>query len=89
MVLKTPAKQLQEPSQSIEEFLNKWTDFLYMTATTITDLFYIVRKAKGKDIALVFIEDLLQYVDVAAVDKLVILRALKLGLADFRVELRS
>jgi predicted nucleic acid-binding protein len=54
-----------------------------MTATTITDLFYIVRKAKGKDIALAFIEDLLQYVDVAAVDKLVILRALKLGLADF------
>ncbi|MCF8076391.1 MAG: PIN domain-containing protein [Desulfotignum sp.] len=56
---------------------------LYMTATTITDLFYIVRKAKGKDIALAFIEDLLQYVDVAAVDKWVILRALKLGLADF------
>lgn len=56
---------------------------LYMTATTITDLFYIVRKAKGKDIAMAFIEDLLQYVDVAAVDKLVILRALKLGLADF------
>lgn len=48
---------------------------LYMTATTITDLFYIVRKTKGKDIALAFIEDLLQYVDVAAVDKLVILRA--------------
>lgn len=56
---------------------------MYMTATTITDLFYIVRKAKGKDIALAFIEDLLQFVDVAAVDKLVILRALKLGLADF------
>ena len=46
---------------------------LYMTATTITDLFYIVRKAKGKDIALAFIEDLLQYVDVAAVDKSVIM----------------
>lgn len=56
---------------------------LYMTATTITDLFYIVRKAKGKDIALAFIEDLLQYVDVAAVDKAVIMRALKLGLTDF------
>lgn len=28
VVLKTPAKQLQEPSQSIEEFLNKWTGFL-------------------------------------------------------------
>jgi predicted nucleic acid-binding protein len=24
---------------------------LYITATTITDLFYIIRKAKGKDIA--------------------------------------
>ena len=56
---------------------------LYMTATTITDLFYIIRKAKGKDVALAFIEDLLQYVDVAAVDKSVIMRALKLGLTDF------
>lgn len=56
---------------------------LYMTATTITDLFYIVRKAKGKDVALAFIQDLLQYVDVAAVDKSVVMRALKLGLADF------
>ena len=56
---------------------------LYMTASTITDLFYIIRKAKGKDVALAFIEDLLQYVDVAAVDKSVIMRALKLGLADF------
>ena len=56
---------------------------LYMTATTITDLFYIVRKAKGKALALAFIEDMLQYFDVAAVDKLVIIRALKLELTDF------
>lgn len=56
---------------------------VYITATTITDLFYIVRKAKDKDVALAFLEDVLQYVNVAAVDSAVIMRALKLGLTDF------
>ena len=56
---------------------------LYMTATTITDLFYIIRKAKGKAVALAFITDLMQYVDVAAVDKAVVMRALDLELPDF------
>lgn len=56
---------------------------IYITATTITDLYYIVRKAKGREIALAFVEDLLKLVEIAAVDKKVILQALQLGLTDF------
>jgi predicted nucleic acid-binding protein len=56
---------------------------LFMTATTITDLFYIAKKEIGKDRSLEIIEDLLQFVEVAAVDKLVILDALRSELADF------
>lgn len=54
-----------------------------ITATTITDLYYIVRKAKDKELALNFIKELLDFVDVAAVDKSVILQALQLEMTDF------
>ncbi len=56
---------------------------LFITATTVTDLYYITRKEKGKETALAFLEDLLQFVDVAAVDRNVILQALRSGMSDF------
>ncbi len=56
---------------------------LFVTATTITDLYYITRKAKGRAIALNFIADLLQFMDVAGVDKAVIMQALHSDIADF------
>ena len=56
---------------------------VFLSATTITDLYYIVRKAKGKDIALDFIKNLLQFVEIASVNKNVILQALESDIADF------
>lgn len=56
---------------------------MFMTATTITDLYYIYRKEKGKDAALSFIRDLLQFVQIASVGKKVIFDALKSGVSDF------
>lgn len=56
---------------------------LYITATTVTDLYYIVRKAKDKALALNFIKELLDFVDVTAVDKSVILQALQVDMNDF------
>ena len=56
---------------------------LFVTATTITDLYYIIRKARGSEDALEFVRDLLGIFDVAGVDRLVILDALDRGLADF------
>nr|VFJ44222.1 MAG: Predicted nucleic acid-binding protein, contains PIN domain [Candidatus Kentron sp. FW] len=56
---------------------------LFMTATTVTDLYYIIRKEKGKAIALSFIEELLQFVDVASVDKNIVMEALRLEVPDF------
>lgn len=46
-------------------------------------MYYIVRKAKGKDIALDFIKNLLQFVEIASVNKNVILQALESDIADF------
>lgn len=56
---------------------------LFMSATTITDLYYIARKGKGHAKTLTLIEDLLQCVEVVSVDKAVILHALHSGLPDF------
>ncbi|XOF35075.1 MAG: type II toxin-antitoxin system VapC family toxin [Candidatus Electrothrix sp. YB6] len=56
---------------------------LVMTATTITDLYYITSKAKGRETALSFIDDLLCFFDVASVDKEVIMRALQSDMSDF------
>ncbi|MBN2355574.1 PIN domain-containing protein [candidate division KSB1 bacterium] len=56
---------------------------LFMTATTVTDVFYIARKEKGKAQTLELIEDLLNCVEVVSVDKTVILNALRSELTDF------
>lgn len=61
-----------------------WTNTeIFITATTITDLYYIVRKAKGRGTAIGFIDDLLKIVEIAGVDKTVVVQALKLDLPDF------
>lgn len=56
---------------------------LFVTATTITDLYYITRKERGKETALALIEELLDIVEVASVDKHVVLQALRSGMPDF------
>lgn len=62
---------------------------LFITATTVTDLYYYIsRKEKGKDTALAFLKDLLQFVDVASVDKHVILDALYSEMTDLRMQYR-
>ena len=56
---------------------------VFLSATTITDLYYIVRRAKDRQAALDFLRDLLLFVDIAAVDREVILRAMDAGMTDF------
>ncbi len=55
----------------------------YVTATTITDLYYIIRRAKDRTTALSFIEDLLRLVEIASVDEAVIKEALQSDIRDF------
>lgn len=54
---------------------------LYLTATTITDLYYITRRATDRATARNFI--LLQFVRVAGVDETIIRQALASPIADF------
>lgn len=55
----------------------------YITATTITNLFYILRKSKGRDVALTAIQRLLIGLRLCAVDRQTVETALSLGLKDF------
>ena len=55
----------------------------YIAATTITNIFYIVHKLKGREVALDAIARLLQGLNLCAVESRVIQQALYLNLHDF------
>ena len=55
----------------------------YVSASTISDIYYIIRKIKGKELALEFIENLIDICCVAKVDNNVITMALNANFKDF------
>jgi predicted nucleic acid-binding protein len=55
----------------------------YIAATTITNIFYIIRKIEGREVALAAIHRLLVGLQFCAVDRQTIETALSLGLKDF------
>ena len=55
----------------------------FITATTITDIYYLVKKPKGSGVALAYIENLISFIDVLSIDKSIILNALKSEIDDF------
>ena len=55
----------------------------YIAATTITNIFYIIRKLEGREVALAAIHRLLIGLQFCAVDRQTIETGLSLGLKDF------
>jgi predicted nucleic acid-binding protein len=55
----------------------------YIAATTITNIFYIIRKTEGREVALAAIHRLLIGLQFCAVDRQTVTTALTLGLKDF------
>ena len=56
---------------------------LFVSATSITDLFYIIRKSEGRSVAYEFLADLIAFVDIAGVDRRVIIEAIQTKARDF------
>ena len=54
-----------------------------ITASTITDIYYISKKEKGHAIAIQFISNIIEIVDVLRIDKSVIENALIVNFKDF------
>jgi predicted nucleic acid-binding protein len=55
----------------------------YVSASTISDLYYIIRKSKSKELALEFLLNLSVFCQIAAVDSSVISMALNANFKDF------
>lgn len=72
-----------ELSSKIFELIDKKRIIAYITASAVTDIYYISRKEKGNEIAIEFISNLIEIVDVIGVDKSIIVKALKSNLKDF------
>lgn len=48
----------------------------FVTATTITDIYYIARREKGHQITIDFISNLIDVIDVIGVDRQIIIESL-------------
>ncbi|KAM3098625.1 type II toxin-antitoxin system VapC family toxin [Phormidesmis sp. 146-12] len=55
----------------------------YIAATTVTNVFYIVRKAQGQDTALDAVHRILTALELCPIDRAVIEQAIESGLKDF------
>ena len=55
----------------------------FVSASAVTDIFYILRKDGGREKALHFLSKLVQIADIATVDQKIIVEALSLGWNDF------
>lgn len=55
----------------------------YITSTSVTDIFYIAKKKLGKEETLTLLIELLTFIDIANVNKEIILNALRSKLTDF------
>ncbi len=55
----------------------------YISASSFGDLFYIIRKQKGRDLALEFLREIVAFCQVATVDSITINMALTVNFRDF------
>jgi len=72
-----------EPAIAVFEQIERGTWTGYIAATTITNIFYIIRKAEGREVALNAINRLLIGLQFCAVNRQTIETALTLGQKDF------
>ncbi len=56
---------------------------IYITATTVTDIYYILRKTIGHQKALDFIKSLFTFLKILAIDAQIVMSALNSRLKDF------
>ena len=61
----------------------------FVTATTITDIYYISKKEKGHQISIDFISNLVEIIDVIGIDRQVIIESLLSKITDFEDAVQS
>lgn len=61
----------------------------FVTATTITDIYYISKKEKGHQVSIDFISNLIEIIDVIGIDRRVIIESLLSKMTDFEDAVQS
>jgi len=72
-----------DASSKIFYFIDQRIIAGYVTASTITDIYYISKKETNNQLAVEFISNLLDIVDILGVDKDIIIMALQSDIKDF------
>ena len=70
-------------SVELLRLINKQNIKAFVTATTVTDIYYITQKKTGHDKTIDFLKNLFEYIKIAGVDRVSILNALKSDMKDF------
>jgi predicted nucleic acid-binding protein len=78
----------KDSANSFKKIDNK-SIFGFITATTITDIYYIAKKESGHIEAIDFITNLIQIVDVVGIDREIIINSLTSQLLDFEDAIQS
>jgi len=76
-------REFFEKAKELLLTLNKLSIPSYVTATTVTDIYYILKKSKGHQLTISFLTNLFDFIDVAGVSKEVIISALNSEITDF------
>ena len=76
-------REFFEKSKELMLTINKLIIPSYVTATTVTDIYYILKKSKGHQLTISFLKNLIDFIDIADVSKEVIVSALNSELTDF------
>jgi len=61
----------------------------FVTATTITDIYYVAKRVRGHQITIDFISNLLEIVDVIGIDKRIVFASLMSDFIDFEDTIQS
>ena len=72
-----------EASSQLFELIDLESIEAYITGSSVTDIYYIARKEKGRDITRKFLLELIQIVPVLGVDHTIIFQALQSDFNDF------
>ncbi len=70
-------------SVELLRLINKQNIKAFVTATTVTDIYYITQKKTGHDKTIEFLKNLFEYIKIAGVDTVSILNALNSDMKDF------
>jgi len=72
-----------EHSSKILELAIEEKIIAYVSASAVTDMFYILQKENGKSNTMQFLKELFEFIDILGVDKTIIINALNSDWKDF------